>query len=327
MLIIPKEKPDIGNLNSYYLDIRKLIEHFQGELGSGAICFKGPGEAGAIFFDKEEILDGILQDKNGESGGKTAVKRLMDAAGDNSFIIDIYGIDPDKIYFWANVRGAKKIYKNLSTEFTDLEGLIKKMGAEKLTGYIDISINNGEEGGLIFYNNGEIIGGSYSRGKGELNGSKESQELLIEKTRKLGGVFHVSEIALTKGEEASESIEIKEKFSSNVLPALEELLGIFERMITSNKKIKTDFNTLLKKKLVKKADKYVFLDPFAGEFKYSNRKITFSGDASDEDLVNALIESVEDLAGELGILPMLADRLAPWSQKYAKELEGFGINY
>jgi hypothetical protein len=316
MLIIPKEKPDIANLNSYYLDIRKLIEHYQGELGSGAIYLKGPGEEGAIFFDKEEILDGVLQDKGGEFGGKAAVKRLMDAAGDNSFVIDIYGIDPYNIYFWANVRGAKKIYKNLSTEFTDLEGLIKKMGAEKLTGYIDISINNGE-----------VIGGSYSRGKGELNGSKESQKLLIEKTRKLGGVFHVSEISLTKGEEASEPIEIEVESSANVLTALEELLGIFESTISSKKKIKTDFNTLLRKKLVEKADKYVFLDPFAGEFIYSDRKITFSGDASDEDLVNALIESVEDLAGELGILPMLADRLAPWSQKYAKELDGFGINY
>jgi len=327
MIIIPKEKPDIGNLNSYYLDIKKLIEHYQGELGSGAIYFKAPGEEGAIFFDKEEILDGVLQDKDGEFGGKTAVKRLMDTAGDNNFVIDIYGIDPDKIYFWANVRGAKKIYENLSTEFTDLEGLIKKMRAEKLTGYIDISINNGEEGGLIFYSNGEIIGGSYSRGKGELNGSKESQKLLIEKTKKLGGVFHVSEIALTKGEKASEPIKTRGESSSNVLTALEELLGIFERMITSNKKIKTDFHALLKKNLIEKADRYAFLDPFAGEFKYSNRKITFSGNASDEDLANALIESVEDLAGELGVLPMLADKLAPWSKKYAKELKGFGINY
>ena len=327
MLIIPKEKPDIGNLNSYYLDIRKLIEHYQGEMGSGAIYLKGPGEEGAIFFDNEVILDGVLQDKDGEFGGKTAVKRLMDAAGHNNYVIDIYEIDPEMIYFWANVRSAKKIYKNLSAEFTDLEGLIKKMRAEKLTGYIDISINNREEGGLIFYNNGEIIGGSYSRGKGELNGSKESQKLLIEKTKKLDGVFNVSEIALTKREEISEPVEIREKTSSNVLTALEELLDIFERVISSRKKIRTDFNTLLKKKLLEKADKYVFLDPFAGEFKYSDRKITFSGDASDEALVNALIESVEDLAGELRILPMLADRLAPWSQKYAKELKGFGINY
>jgi hypothetical protein len=327
MLIIPKEKPDIGNLNSYYLDIKKLIEHYQGELGSGAIYLKSPGEEGAIFFDKEEILDGVLQDKDGEFGGKAAVNRLMDATGDHNFVIDIFGIDPEKIYFWANVRGAKKIYKNLSTEFTDLEGLIKKMGAEKLTGYIDISINNGEEGGLIFYNNGEIIGGSYSRGKGELNGSQESQKRLIEKTKQLGGVFHVSEIALTKEKRPSAPLKNDEPSSSNVLKALEELLGIFERMITFNKKIKTDFHTLLKKKLIEKADKYAFLDPFAGEFKYSHRKITFSGDASDEDLVNALIESVEDLAGELGILPMLADKLAPWSQRYAKELEGFGINY
>jgi hypothetical protein len=316
MLIIPKENPDIGNLNSYYLDITKLIEHYQGELGSGAIYLKGPGEEGAIF-----------QDKDGEFGGKTAVKRLMDATGDSNFVIDIYGIDPEKIYFWANVRGAKKIYKNLSTEFTDLEGLIKKMSTEKLTGYIDISINNGEEGGLIFYNNGEIIGGSYSRGKGELNGSKDSQKKLIEKTKQLGGVFHVSEISLTKKKETNEPLNIRERPTSNVLRALEELLGIFERMVTSDKKIKTDFHTLLKKILIEKADKYAFLDPFAGEFKYSHRKITFLGDASDEDLVNALIESVEDLAGELGILPMLADKLAPWSQKYAKTLEGFGINY
>jgi hypothetical protein len=327
MLIIPKENPDIGNLNSYYIDITKLIEHYQGELGSGAIYLKGPGEEGAIFFDKEEILDGVLQDKDGELVGKTAVKRLMDATGDSNFVINIYGIDPDKIYFWANVRGAKKIYKNLSTEFTDLEGLIKKMSSEKLTGYIDISINNGEEGGLIFYNNGEIIGGSYSRGKGELNGSKESQKRLIEKTKRLGGVFHVSEISLTKKKETNEPLKIRGKTASNVLRALEELLGIFERMVTSNKKIKTDFHTLLKKILIEKADKYAFLDPFAGEFKYSHRKVTFSGDASDEDLVNALIESVEDLAGELGILPMLADKLAPWSQKYAKTLERFGINY
>lgn len=326
MLITPKESPDIGNLNSYYLDIEKLIEHCQGELGSGAIHLKGPTEEGLIFFDKDEILDGTLQNKDGELGGKSAIKSLMEAAGDNSYIIDIYRIDPEKVYFWSNIRGAKKIYKDLSTEFTDLDGLINKMISEKLTGYIEVCINEDKEGGLIFLNNGEIIGGSYSWGKGGLDGSKESQKFLIEKTKESGGIFHVSKISFTK-EEGSDSKEIQEESSSNVLASLEELLVIFEKIFASKNKSKIDFNTLLKKKFVQMVDKYAFLDPFAGEFDYDNQKITFAGDASDEELVNGIIESVEDLAGELGILPQLAEELAPWSKKHAKEVARFGISY
>ncbi|UCF86145.1 MAG: hypothetical protein JSV50_11090 [Desulfobacteraceae bacterium] len=326
MLITPKENPFIDNLNSYYLDIGKLIEHCQGELGSGAIHFRGPTEEGIVFFDKDEILDGTLQNKDGELGGKTVIKRLIASADNNNFIIDIYGIDPEKIYFWANMRGAKKIYKDLSTEFTDLEGLIKKMISEKLTGYIEVSINEGKEGGLIFFTNGEIIGGSYSWGKGELNGSQESQKLLIEKTKESGGVFHVSRISFTN-EEESDTKKVKKETSSNVLPALEDLLVIFERTLKSNNKSTTDFNTLLKKKFVEMVDKYAFLDPFTAEFDYDNQKIRFTGNASDEELVNGVIESVEDLAGELGILPQFVEELAPWSQKHAKEVARFGISY
>ena len=35
MVVIPKQQPVLENLNIYYLDVRKLLEHFQGEIGSG----------------------------------------------------------------------------------------------------------------------------------------------------------------------------------------------------------------------------------------------------------------------------------------------------
>jgi hypothetical protein len=327
MAIIPREKPVIENLNSYYLVLEKLFEHYQGELGSGAIHFESSSAEGVVFFDKDDLLNGILKDKGGEIQGKKAIERIIDVAGNNSFSINIYAIDPDKIYLWANLPDAKRIYNNLSTEFTDLEGLIKKMVSEKLTGYIDVSINDGNGDGLIFFNNGEIQGGSYSWGKGELSASKKNQELLIEKTKKSGGVFNVSRISLSKTQATSESKETERNHSSGVLVALEDLLGIFERVVISDKKIKDDFDALLKKKFVEKADKYSFLDPFAGEFEYSDHSIRFSGNASDKELVNALIESVEEIAGDLGILPLISDKLVPWSQTYAKELEQFGISY
>ncbi|MFO7739310.1 MAG: hypothetical protein R6V46_12605 [Desulfatiglandaceae bacterium] len=327
MLIIPKEDPDIGNLNTYYLDIEKLIEHCQGEFGSGAIHFRGPAEEGVIFFDKDDILDGVFRGRNSEFGGRPAIDHLMDAARGNSFVTNIYAIDPEKIYFWANMHGAVKIHKDLSTDFTDLEGLIKKMSSENLTGYIEASINNGTEGGFIFFNHGEIIGGSYSWGNGRLNGTKESQKRLIQKTKEAGGVFHVSKI-LRGGEGENRASEADGPDPSpGIISALEDLLAAFEKSVSSKKRVKTDFHTLLKRKFMEKADKYTFLDPFAGELEYVDHTIKFSGDAGDEDLLNGIMEAVEDLAGELGMLPNLADTLARWSRKHANEVARFGISF
>ena len=327
MVIVPKEKPVIENLNSYYLDIKKLFEHYQGDLGSGAIHFKSPSSEGVIFFDKDELLTGTFKNKGGEVEGKAAIDRLSEVLVNENFAVSIYEIDPEKVYFWANIPTAEKIYKDLSTEFTDLEGLIKKMGSEKLTGYIDVSINNGKEGGLIFFSNGEISGGSYSWGEGEVNRSKEAQKLLIEKTKKSGGAFDVSRITLPNGVLTSGSRGVGGERLSDVLSALEELLVIFERIVTVNKGKKADFNTMLKRKFVTKAEQFGFLDPFAAEFKYVDQKISFTGNASNEELAKGVIESLKELAEELGILPQFRDESNEWSQMHARELARLNIGF
>jgi hypothetical protein len=40
MVVIPRQQPVLENLNIYYLNVRKLLEHFQGEIGSGGVFFK-----------------------------------------------------------------------------------------------------------------------------------------------------------------------------------------------------------------------------------------------------------------------------------------------
>ncbi|MBW1796816.1 MAG: hypothetical protein JRJ21_00140 [Deltaproteobacteria bacterium] len=327
MIIVPKEKPAVENLNSYYLDIRKLIEHYQGEVGSGCVHFKASSAEGVVFFDKDDLLNGFFRDSKGEAQGKTVIDRLVEAAVGHNFAISIYEINAEKVYFWANIPAADKIYEDLSAEFTDLEGLIKKMGSEKLTGFIDVSIGEGNEGGLIFFDDGEIIGNSFSWGKGELNRSKESQEILIQKTKELGGIFHVSRISLKKEGGVLESEDLDQKGMPDVLTMLESLLSVFERVITSDREIESDFNTLLKKKFVEKADDFVFLDPFAAEFKYADQKVTFTGDAGDEELVKGLTECVNEIAEGLGILAQVKAELGPWSEKYGKELEKFHVSF
>jgi hypothetical protein len=120
-------------------------------------------------------------------------------------------------------------------------------------------------------------------------------------------------------------MEENRKNSIGVLRGIEELLIILEREIVSKKRTKVDFNKLLKKKFVEKADKYSFLDPFAAEFEYNNGRLIFKGDASDEDLAVGVVESVRELANELNIAGRLRKQLEAWSLKYEEMLIEYDI--
>jgi hypothetical protein len=201
---------------------------------------------------------------------------------------------------------------------------MRKMSAEKLTGYIEVSLDKNMENALIFYNNGQIIGGSYSWDNGEFIGSKENLNTLVEKAKKSGGKFHVSRISMTREKERAPQ-EAGDNPSQEVITAVEELLGLFERVVGSSKTIKGDFYTLLKKQFLTQAETYEFLDPFSGEFQYSNRKVTFSGRANDERMLKAVLDAVRGLSEDLGLTPEFQAKSAGWFQKYHAKLTSLGV--
>ncbi|MDY7030749.1 MAG: hypothetical protein SVY10_02435 [Thermodesulfobacteriota bacterium] len=241
--------------------------------------------------------------------------------------MNIYDIDHEKVYYWANAYNAKMMYEGLSVDIIDLEGLLTKMSFQKLTGYVDVLIGKGEERGLIFFQNGDMVVGSYSWNNGKIRNFQEDQKLLIQKTKEGGGTFNVGKIPPTMENKEKRKIQTSRRLFSNALNMLEELLIAFEQTVGSNKKIKTGSSILLKKKFVELAGKYDFLDPFAGEFEYSDQKISFKGDASTQDLIYGVVESVKESANELGILHQLEKNLDPWFKRHCDMLKRYRISF
>jgi len=326
MLIIPKDRAVVKNLDSYFVNLERLFEHCQQEVGSGFLHFKSPAMEGVIFFEGERFLNGIFQDGEKEITGKEAIDSILEASVHSSLKINIYRIQPDMVWFWANLPSAEKIYQNLSSDFIDLDGLLKKMSAEKLTGFIDVTLNEGKGGGILLSNKGKIIGGSYSWCEGEISDLSDHQENLINQAKEWGGIFHVSSISLSSELDKQEK-EIAHPIPSNLLSMLEGLLIIFEKEVVADKKLKGRFHTLLKNKFIEKADRYLFLNPFSDKFQYVAQKIRFNGNASDRELANGVVESVKELAEELGILSSLTTKLVPWAKTYQKELATFGLTF
>jgi hypothetical protein len=327
MIILPKERPVLKKLNSYYIRLHKLVEHCQGEFGSGIIHFYSPTAEGMVFFDKDEILNGVFVSNKAEKQGQQALDLLL-GSDDYNFTINVYQVALELIDFWAQMPKAEIIYKDLSTEFTDFEVLFNKMKSEKLTGFFNISLNNDEGSALYFLSNGEVVGGSYSWQIFGGLGAKENHELLVTTLKTGGGTFDV--IKIPSGKTSAENkikVSGEKQTSVNVLVLLEEFLSIVEKEVLAHTKIKKDFSLLLKNKFVQKANKYPFLDPFAAEFEYADRKITYSGVSTDKEVVCGVIESVKELVEELGVLFQVMDASGAWRQKYEKVIRDYKIEF
>lgn len=343
MIIIPKETPVVESLNSYYLNIKRLVEHFQGELGAGVVYFKAPAMECAVFFDEYQVVNGCVETKQGKTVGKAAIDRIMELSARNNFFVSVFKIRPDRLYFWSNLPDSEVIYSDLTTEFTDLEGLIRKLEGEKFTGYIDVQLSGEDKGGLLFLFDGEVIGGLRGDNQETIDRSDAFRKDVIRRAREQGGKFTVSRIFLDRGqgEGATPPGKTKEvpsssgisaidepvpgKTDARVLEMLESLLATLEQLVRKNRKIRQDFDTLLNKKFIEKADKYDFLDPFVAEFRYSGGKLTFTGQADPETLAKSVSECVSEIAAGLNMTSDFRKALQPWQKQFADEAKRFGL--
>lgn len=321
MIVLPKDDSLFVNLNAYYLDIDKLIEHLQGEIGTGGIYFKSYTAQGALFFDKDEIINGIFESRDESLADRAAIERLTIASQSN-YHVSVYRIGPEDVYFWASLPGAEKIYKDLSNEFTDLDGLIKKMSSERLTGFIDVQFETDADRGMIFLINGRMAGAASSWSNSNSGVTYENRDDIVNMSNKRTAVFSVCQIPITqsKVEETEEIYNDGGPVTAEIIHALEEFLTIFEQTVTSQKRVRTDFHKMLKHKFVKNAEKFAFLDPFAAEFLYERQKITFSGRASGRELSRGVIFSVIELADELGVRRQFSNQLSGWSERHGGKL-------
>ena len=315
MIVIPKEKPVHAQLNSYYLHFDKFLEFYKKELGSGCLHFTSPSATGVVFFDTDDILQTIYQDKNGKiSLADEAFNILTTSAQEQNYQVDLYKIDLSHIYSWLNLHEAPVLEKDIKSNSFSFDDLLQKLESQKLNGFVEVELE--DEEGMLIYQEGQVTCGSYSWGDGTIETDQENFELLKEKIKNTSLVYQLYGTIASPEKFFDVDNNVKDKIDkapSSTIATLEELLDIFERVINTEAELDIDFDMLLKDKFVKKADYYSFLDPFAGEFTYSRQRIKYTGSASEDELTTGITECVRELADELGVLHILKKEIANWS--------------
>ncbi len=325
MFVFPEDKAIIRGISSVYVSAPKLLRYYREKIISGCIYCKNKDNEGVIFFQEKAIINAFFDNASKPLQPQAVADHLADLFEQAEFTIDVLEIAPSQMGFWPGMQSATAIYSNLSTEFTDLQKLLKKMAGEKLTGYIEVTITSSREKGRIFLVEGRFTGGSYSWTANRLSPAKQNLEKLVAKTKAAEGLFTVYSVAPKSSRSKPARDKSRREVTQASLAALEDLLATAEQVCAASKNIPKDFQTLLKQKFVQLADKYPFLDPFAAEFEYRNGKIRFSATTDELALAQGLLDVLQTLMNDLGLSREFEEGLSIWRTQNTELAEPWDI--
>jgi hypothetical protein len=188
-MLIPREKPHLEGLNSYYLHLEKFIEHLQGDIGSGALYCVSSNLEMLIFFNGEEILSSMLKEKGGNVSQVPSFEIVRSRFYSGSFAIKVFYLDQNAIYYWAQMPLFQRAKATLRSTEIPLPDLIFRLRMKQFSGFIEVQLTKKPEGGVLFFHEGDRIGGSYSWGKGGMSTLDEDYNTLLSKVQSSEGIF------------------------------------------------------------------------------------------------------------------------------------------
>jgi hypothetical protein len=296
-MILPKGKVVHENMNTSYTNLSELLMDLKANTFTGYLQMSFLNYEGVLFVDGGNLINAYQNAEGKAETGHDAFSGVMEKARERDGTINAYGLSSEMVVALAGLIKNEPVHEGLDSDLTSMDKLIEKMGAEKLTGFIEVTLPGGKGTGIVLMQEGDVLDAFLSDAAGAVKSGKEIIPGLAENSAS-GGMFNVYRADVTGA--FAESTEILESFE------IEDLLEVMHEIIVKVK-VAADaaagedvFDTVFGQELVDKADKYSFLDPFAGEFEYRNGKIEYEGKASLKEFVKAVSESLVGTVDKIG---------------------------
>ncbi|MCW5213263.1 hypothetical protein VU04_10190 [Desulfobulbus sp. TB] len=190
-MLLPKEPPFLTGLNSYYLDIEKFIQHLQGDIGSGCLYCKAADQELMVYFDEYDIVRGLTQKNNEPALVANQLDHILPPLQEKNFQVTIYYLDADSIFFWGQMPAFRRRQEVLTSDKMRLPDLIFRLSQKKISGFIEIDVDEKEGCAVLFFYEGQRRGGSYYWGTGGLSPSDADYNTLLGMLQKNKGTYHL----------------------------------------------------------------------------------------------------------------------------------------
>jgi len=321
-MLIPKEKPYLSGLNSYYLHIDKCVEHLQGELGSGGLYCKAADQELFVYFDEHEIVRALTQKKGQPARVSPSLDPVLRSLDQKSYQVTVFYLDANSIFFWGQMPPFQRAKKDLQSTEISLPDLVFRLRQKKFTGFIEVQLKEYDDGAILFYRKGEREGGSYSWGRGGLSPANDDYNRLLGLLQtniasyKIGHFLdkrHKTAPLQTITPTESKPVASAQIFSG-LDTALGSFLGIF--VFVAWKKLKGIPLVHLKTRFHDAMGEFPVLDPGKTFFEISDTgSFQFIGNAPKEEIASAIVEVTWKEVNKLKLQKKFRAELKTWTYR------------
>lgn len=298
-MLIPRGQAIHEHLSTSFTHIEQLVEGLRKKHFSGYCHLSFWEYDGIAFLYEGRIVN--AQERIGVQRaqvqiGDLAVAHILEKAREKDGNISVYRLAAKTVTTLIAAMTVTSKYESLSTDLTSLDRVIALLQKEQLTGYIEILFE--QEAGVanLFLANGELIEILLAASEYEMIGDSTTIDKLHKRCQEVGAVFNVYQTSSTPGQ-AQEGSQIK-AVSPQTIRLFEVILIQLETVANALLKDRR-FLLILKTILPQIADRYPFLDPFIGDFRYANGLLSFEGDASGADFVDGMCEVLNAIIATL----------------------------
>ncbi|MGB5686589.1 MAG: hypothetical protein WBM35_12295 [Candidatus Electrothrix sp.] len=323
-MLLPREKPFLTGLNSYYLDIEKFIQHLQGEIGSGCLCCSSANQELLVYFDEYDIVRGVTQNNGEHARVSDQLDQVLVPLQTRNFQVTIYYLDSDSIFFWGQMPAFRRAQNTLASGKVSLPDLIFRLSQKSFSGFIEVDVDGKEDCAVLFFHEGQRRGGSYYWGTGGLSLSDTDYNTLLGMLQKGSGTYSlgyfisdplspIMEGEPETGEEEGEDKALAERANkrndnnkprhnnnkhkplvapapSELNKALDAFIAVFAQTVSS-KKVKAAPLIDLKLKFIDFAEIYPQLDPYKHLCEIEDDgTVTIAQEISEKDAAEGIID-------------------------------------
>jgi len=271
--MIPKFDTYYTNLHSSFIVCDKFLTYLENEYLNGFVLIEGNNKKAYRFMFEGETRSCLLTTKTGYK--KITPAEFSSLLEKDSFVSTCQCL-PEQIDFFSQAHTAKPIYKIAAKDNISPEKLMLQCKKRKITGYLKTQNNIAKNKTYIYFDKGNMMGSMNLNNK-DYYFEKTSDKNSIQKKLLKTDIYLY---------QLSPEIRDQTKDMQSLSNCFEEIFNLLETQSKSK-----DFSSVWRKCALDLSDIFVFLDPFAGEFNYKNRKIKIWKDIN----INTAIHGIDEL--------------------------------
>ncbi|TWI74339.1 hypothetical protein LZ24_00942 [Desulfobotulus alkaliphilus] len=320
--LFPNDTALVTGMNSYYISLKRLIEHYQGEVGCGCVYFRSTSGEALLFFDEKKIMDSVFSDGNGRSTGMAAAELLKASMVVQKYRVSVYGIDANALNYWISLIHAIPMAKPVTLGFDKLLDVLDKENESRPDiGYFRIKGDKKRQLGWVFFQNKRIYGFRLPGDRAPWLGPEDLPDFM---ERFKGS----SKIEVLLGEvESKIEFQSQTAESNKALGLLEELIQHTESIVQGMKGSKKDFQILFRRMCIKWADIYDFLDPFAAELSYKDQALFFESNTGNRELIEGVTRVLFEIIKEADAEKKYHFVFKEWQEKHSEYLSNLEVRF